>query len=378
MSRGFFDDVERDLVRAARKRTRSRWRRFTAFALTGTLAVGVAGTAAGGTYLALRSSSIAPFAASDVTPEQRVAPGTSRVLAVRAADPEAGTAPWTLRMSRSDTGLVCTTVGQVRDGAFGLVGLDGAFRALPEANADSCGEGELLGTRIFAADDRKDVRTVINGVAGENVKRVTVSLRDGAPRVIPHSPEGGFVLAIRAYPEDSAPVVELEYASGTRRYAFGGEGSTIIDPEGGPAWKLSAGVTSIGRPGVKPPRLLPMCVSVVRARPEPEGHQSGGRVPSARPPQVCGLAPARRGVRLKPRFFDTRRFQGRTAVWGAATGARTVVVRSGRFSATTKPRLGGKFLVFLPKGTARDTVGVTVDGKRYGPTHATVDPPEVR
>ena len=139
MSRGFFEDVERDLVRAAAKRVRSPRRRFAAFALTGTLVLGVAGTAAGGTYLALRASSIAPFAAADVTPEQRVAPGTSRVLDVRAADPDADAPPWTVRVSRSHAGLVCTTVGQALNGEFGLVGLDGTFRALPEANADAWG-----------------------------------------------------------------------------------------------------------------------------------------------------------------------------------------------------------------------------------------------
>ncbi|MDA0180857.1 hypothetical protein OJ997_11180 [Solirubrobacter phytolaccae] len=381
MSRGFFDDVERDLVRAAAKRVRSPRRRFAAFALTGTLALGVAGTAAGGTYLALRASSIAPFAAADVTPEQRVAPGTSRVLEPRAADPERGLAPWAVRVSRSGTGLVCTTVGQVRDREFGLVGLDGTFRALPEANADSCGEGVLLGTRVFAADRREDVRTVINGVAGEGVKRVMVSVRGGEPRVVPHSPEGAFVLALRSYPEDLAPVVTITYATGEpRRYAFaGGSGYTVVDPDGGPAWRISGTVYGTVEPGERSPRLQPMCVTIQPARPEPTGHEPGGRVtpePNVSPP-VCGLAPARAGVKHDSLFFATRRFSGRTAVWGAATGRKAVVVRSGAFSATTKPRLNGGFLVFLPEGTDAKAVTVTVDGKRFGPKHATVKPPRI-
>lgn len=192
MSRSFFDAVERDLVHAAAKRARSPRRRFAAFALTGTLVLGVAGTAAGGTYLALRSSSIAPFAASDFTPEQRVAPGTSLVLAPRAADPAPSTPPWAVRISRSSTGLVCTTAGQVKAGEFGLVGLDGTFRAVPEANADACGSGVLLGTRVFAAEDRRDVRTVVNGYAGDGVTRVTIAVGDGKPRPVQLSPEGGF------------------------------------------------------------------------------------------------------------------------------------------------------------------------------------------
>ena len=77
------------------------------------------------------ASPIAPFAPSDTTPEQRVAPATSTVTALRAADPERGQPAWTLRLARSETGLQCSTVGQVHEGAFGLVGLDGAFRASP-------------------------------------------------------------------------------------------------------------------------------------------------------------------------------------------------------------------------------------------------------
>ncbi len=84
------------------------------------------------------ASPIAPLAPSDTTPQQRVAPATSAVTTLRAADPERGQPAWTLRLARSETGLQCSTVGQVQDGAFGLVGLDGAFRAVPEANADAC------------------------------------------------------------------------------------------------------------------------------------------------------------------------------------------------------------------------------------------------
>src|SRR4029079_17552617 len=98
------------------------------------------------------ASPIAPFARSDTTPEHRVAPATSVVSTLRAADPESGLPAWTLRLARSETGPQCSTVGQVHEGAFGLVGLDGAFRTLPEANADACGDpGTLFGTRVFAA-----------------------------------------------------------------------------------------------------------------------------------------------------------------------------------------------------------------------------------
>ena len=43
-----------------------------------------------------------------------------------------------MRTSRSRTGAVCTTVGQVLDGELGLLGLDRRFRALPAGAADTC------------------------------------------------------------------------------------------------------------------------------------------------------------------------------------------------------------------------------------------------
>jgi hypothetical protein len=87
MSR-FFDQVERELVRAARVKAKRRRRsRFVALGLAAARVTGADGSAAGATYLALRNRSIAPFAADSTTAEQRVEPGTSRVLALRVADP---------------------------------------------------------------------------------------------------------------------------------------------------------------------------------------------------------------------------------------------------------------------------------------------------
>ena len=187
------------------------------------------------------ASPIAPFAPSDTTPEQRVAPATSAVTTLRAADPERGQPAWTLRLARSETGLQCSTVGQVQDGAFGLVGLDGAFRAVPEANADACAEpGTLLGTRLFAARRAENVRTVVYGVAGPGVARVTVAVAGAKPRVVPHTAEGAFVAVLRRYPEDAQPVVTIARADGTKRTeSFAPEhGFVVADPYGGRAWRL--------------------------------------------------------------------------------------------------------------------------------------------
>ena len=390
MSR-FFDDLERDLVRAAEARAKVRRRgpRAMALPLAAALVLAVAGTAAGGTYLALRSSSIAPFADEDVTAEQRVEPGTSRVVDLRAADPDRSAPPWALRLSRSDAGLLCTTVGQVRDGEFGLVGLDAVFRGLPEANADACGEeGAMIGTRVFAARRFRDVRTVVNGVAGD-LERVTLAARGGPPRAVPHSAEGAFVAVLAGYPEDAQPVVTLHRRDGSRReYEFARDDFVVVDPYGERAWRLeSFGYGQPIKPGApRPPtpRRQPSCVNFAKARAvEGELHVLS--------PPVCGWQSGRRSGPHDTLFFHTRRLSGdsepgahvmatgdwnghppRVAVYGSAREHREIVVTAAGFRAVTKPKLNGAFLVFLPPRTRPADVAVEVDGRRHGASFGTI------
>jgi hypothetical protein len=182
----------------------------------------LAATAGAATYYVLRASPIAPFKPTDTTPAQRVAPGTTHVLELRAADPSSGAPPWALRLARSQTGLVCATVGQVEAGAFGIVGLDGRFRALPEANTDTCsapnGDGlALLGARVFDADDPGDVRTVVYGVAGQDLEAASVAVRGAGRRQLEIGPDGSFLWALRGQP--GVVDARLRYASGrTRAY----------------------------------------------------------------------------------------------------------------------------------------------------------------
>lgn len=395
----FFDELERDLVRAAEQRNaareaapaRSRRPRRAALPLVAALVLAVAGTAAGGTYLALRSSSIAPFADEDVTPEQRVEPGTSRVVDLRAADPDRSAPPWALRLSRSGGGLLCTTVGQVRDDEFGLVGLDGVFRGLPEANADACGEeGAMIGTRVFASKRFRDVRTVVNGVAAD-LERVTMAARGGPPRTVPHSPEGAFVAVLTGYPEDAQPVVTLHRRDGTRRrFVLARDDFVVVDPYGERSWKLEAfsmgRAVEPGKPRPPLPRWQPVCVNFSKARAVP-----GERFVLS--PPVCGLEPGRPDVPEDTLFFHTRRLAGdadagidtmrtgdwndhapRVAVYGSARGHRRIVVTAPGFRAVAKPKLNGGFLVFLPPRTRRADVAVEVDGRRHGPAFGTIPP----
>ncbi len=382
----FFDQVERELVRAAKVQIRvRRLRRASALGFVAALLLGAGGTAAAATYLALRGSSIAPFAADSTTPEQRVEPGTSRVLALQAADPARGVPSWVLRVSRSAAGLQCSTVGQLEGGAFGIVGLDGRFRELPEANADACGEN-LLGTRVFSARNDKDVRTVVYGVAGAGLQRVSVAVAGGAPRTLRHTPEGGFLAVLRGYPEDVQPAVTLRRDGATKRYAFADGGFVVPDPLGGRAWKLEA--FGFGTPRGKPrPAKQTGCINFITARAVP------GKANVSSPP-VCGLEPARPGVATDTLFFTTRRLSGdrrsgrgsflqgdwnhhapRTAVWGSARGHRRIVVRAPGITRELAPKLNGGFLVLFAPSVDPASVTVEVDGKRYGSTFGTVDPP---
>jgi hypothetical protein len=388
MSRSFFDQVERELVRAAKVQIRvRRLRHASALGFVAALLLGAGGTAAAATYLALRNSSIAPFAADSTTPEQRVEPGTSRVLDLRAADPARGVAPWVLRVSRSAAGLQCSTVGQLQGNAFGLVGLDGQFRDLPEANADACGD-DLLGTRVFSARKTRDVRTVVYGVAGSSLQRVTVAVAGGNPRTLRHTPEGGFLAVLRGYPEDVQPVVTLERAGKSKRYPFADGGFVVPDPLGGRAWKLQS--WGFGTPrGKKPLARQTGCVSFMTARGVP------GEANVSSPP-VCGLEPARPGVPTDTLFFTARRLSGdrrpgegsfmrgdwnhhapRTAVWGSVRGHHRIVVRAAGATRVVAPKLNGGFLVLFAPSVDPASVTVEVDGKRYGSTFGTVDPPRL-
>jgi hypothetical protein len=54
------------------------------------------------------------------------APGGSRLLALRAADPQGGL-PWGMRLVHTTRGEICVQIGRLDDGQLGQVGIDGAF-----------------------------------------------------------------------------------------------------------------------------------------------------------------------------------------------------------------------------------------------------------
>ncbi|MDP2710135.1 MAG: hypothetical protein Q8O56_02860 [Solirubrobacteraceae bacterium] len=211
-----------------------RWLRGAALALA--VALGVAATAAA-TVAALRGTVIAAPDARILPAEQTSLDSSSLLTAPRSPDP-AGGPPWALRLTRSQTGQTCTTVGQVRDGVFGIVGEDRVFRRIPPAIVDSCGRRLLLGSRIVAAPTNRATRSIVFGVAGSATRRA-VLVTTGGRRPLALGERGTFVAALPGFPEDSAARVELTAGDGrvTRR-SLGASPGLVPDIAGAPAWQL--------------------------------------------------------------------------------------------------------------------------------------------
>lgn len=310
--------------------------------------------AASAALLVLHFGTIPAPPAGDVAPGQQPAPGSAHLSALRAADPAAGQPPWTLRIARSRTGLLCSTVGQVLDGRFGLVGEDGRFRLLSPATTDACGAtrtdgASLVGARVFDAQRTADVRTVVNGVAGPDLRRVVVHTVTG-DRDVPIGPGGAFLTVLRGYPQDAGATIALTFADGhVERHDFGTLPGVVPDPAGGPAWKLHDEAVA----GAS-------CVSFRPARQEP-----GARGPVS--PAACGRLRGSGDAfvavrRIEPGSGgsnegvagagDWGRSPARTAVWGEAGPAvrRVEVTGPGGLHVSVPLAAGGTFLgVFPPR-----------------------------
>ncbi|MDO8213347.1 hypothetical protein [Conexibacter sp. CPCC 206217] len=333
---------------------------------------------AGATFAVLRASVIPGPAAHDVPRDQLPAAGTARVSELRAADPVPGRPVWTLRLARSSTGLLCTTVGQLVGGRFGLIGSDGRFRAYGPRVADSCGaqvsgpHASLLGARVFAARRLDDVRTLVNGVGGDELRTVTIIAR-GRRIAVPIGAGGTFVHALAGYPEDSALRVELRFADGrVEPHDFGVAKNVEPDPEGARAWRVGVSAAQYSSDRDRCVDFRPARVSM-RAT----------FLPSTPPvsPAACGHT--RRGVPVDGNvYFAARRIvpgtggrlawrhgtgnwgdmPARTAVWGGfgADVARIDVIGPG--SQRRTPALGRRhvFLAVFPADVDPDSLRVRV------------------
>jgi hypothetical protein len=346
--------------------------------LAGAFFVLLAAAAAAATMLVLRGAVIPAPTPSAVPAEMTPAPGSVDLLDQRAQDPGDGP-PFALRLSRSTTGLVCTSVGQVRDEELGVLGFDGRFRALPVAVVDGCGRvapgAPLLGARVFDAPRAEDVRTVVHGVGGEMLASAVVEV-GGERRELELSVRGAFLTAVRGYPEGAAPLLRLRYDDGSAVERRLGSGPQVApDSDGLRGWSLEMFRVS-GEPA--------LCLRFTSAR-STAGVASG--------PPSCGVPDD------SPYWFDARTlrtgergFAGmtpyrwdegppRTAVWGRA-GAEVQRVEVRSPGGTVRPGLSRArgFLVMYPATVAPESVVVTFvmeDGsvRRHRGTVNLVEPP---
>jgi len=350
------------------------WRRRSLL-LTLAALLGLAAVATAATLIVGRGAPIAPAPPGTVPPELRPVPGSERLNGLDVPDPDGGPA-WDVRTSRSTTGAICTTVGQLLDGQLGLVGLDHRFRALPAGAADTCSTPQrrgatLAGARAFPAGRGLSDLTVVSGVAAPSVRRAVVIA--GAHRqTLKLGPADAFLAVLRGTPEQLRPRLVLTGADGrTSTLRFDDSGEFFApDPSRGAPWALQR---SAGRHGL-------ICIGAVRARgpdsPDP-ATPFAAFMPTPTVPAHCGTPGTS--------FADVRRFvpqpmrapmqirwganPARTVVWGAAASAGATVTLRGAGAPRTiavDPKTHG-FLAVLDGHVDPRALRLTVDGRPAAP-----------
>jgi hypothetical protein len=361
-------DASPTRVSAPRTARRSRWTVIVAALMASV----VAATAGAATFAGLRATVIPGPSPSDLAPEMSVQAGSSHVLSVRVSDPAGGTV-WTLRSARNAGGEQCLTVGQAQGDAFGLVGLDGRFRALAPTFVDGCGTPQrdragILGARVFAAATRTAVRTAVYGQATTGLRSVTLTVGgEGRARAVAVR-SGAFLAVVAGYPEDRPLTVTLRFGDGHRQtQVFGASARLVTDPFGGPALKLG-GFMIDSAPHTS-------CLEVIAAR-DASGRASGPALcGSDRVPRIFGavrrVTPGRHG-RVGVDGYDWGRFPARTLAWGSVPrgGPRFTAVSAVADGRRYRGRVlsGDRFLVILPARVPPSRVRVSVETIRAGTT----------
>ena len=184
------DELGRELVRAARQQQSREFavlggRTPRAVVIAVLAFLGLVAVAAAATLIIGRGDPIPIGRGGDVLPELQPVAGSVRLNGLDVRDPDGGPA-WDVRTSRSRTGAICATVGQVHDGEFGLLGLDRRFRPLPPGAADTCSVrrstgATLAGARGFRGGGRLSDLTVVSGVAARASEARSRSRAGGRP-----------------------------------------------------------------------------------------------------------------------------------------------------------------------------------------------------
>ena len=399
------DELGRELVRAARAEeargtSAGRVSRLPRAVVIGVLTLlGLAAVAAAATLVIGRGDPIPIGRAGEVPAELQPVAGTARLNGLDVPDPDGGPV-WDVRTSRSKTGAVCATVGQVYKDELGLVGLDRVFRPLPAGAADTCSTAQasgatLAGARAFRGGGRLSDLTVVNGVAARSVRSV-VTIAGGRTIRMRLGRDHAFLAVLRGRPEEVRPRLVLTAASGRRttvRFADTGE-YTASDPSGQSPWRLRYSMGNDGLRCIKAERIPGPGVDHVtvprHCGPRRQPFVAIRRfVPEI--PRWLRVRPRRRGgIGATPRY-DWGLHPARTVIWGSTQRAGGTVVLTGagaprrlRVDATgfRRPVAGGTtlapagrggFLAVLNGRIDPRRLRVTVDGRRLDPNR-TFDP----
>lgn len=209
------------------------------------------------------------------------APGGSRLLALRAADPEGGL-PWSMRLVHTTRGEICVQVGRLDGDQLGQLGIDGAFHndarfhplgpdILPEYSDSgdvSCILDGQIALGSWPSGDRsaapnspeltgfkpiaKDLRSISWGLLGPHAVSITYHTAAGV-QTRPVAPETGAYLIVSAVshvPHNlgslGAGAVDLGWISGhevaAQIYVYGGVGTAVIAA----TYRFGSFVCSIG------------------------------------------------------------------------------------------------------------------------------------
>jgi hypothetical protein len=345
-----FADAERP--ERARARVPIAWRPHPAWVAALVFAL-LATTAAAATLLVLRGSVIPAPERVNLQPPMIVKPDTARLSGVTARDPSGATL-WTVRLASSQTGLICMTAGELRGGRFGITGLDGRFRALAPGFTDGCGAAgaPVVGSRVFDSQKRSQVRTVVDGYGGPQLRSAVLESSVGTRR-LPVSKDGVFVGVLAGYPEDIGVRVNLGFADGkTETHTFGRSSFVAPDPAGATridAYSISGAASKI-------------CVRVLSAR-EVKPFSSG--------PAACGAVHGAfffQARRLRQgdhggRGFNTWHWNhaSRTALYGWANKRKVLRVEVvGNGVMHLKPALSGAFQALFPPSVDPGALTVVV------------------
>ena len=195
-------------------------------------------TSGAATAVVLRETVVQAPDPAQVPDEQTPLAGTAVVSPVRASDPDQNALPWAIRVAKSKTGFTCTTVGQVKDGTFGLIGLDGVFRRLPGELSDACGQGgTLTGARIVAADDAQE-RALDRLRRRARREDSHAHHRHRRPRSSRSARTARSSPPCAATPRTTPRAWCSRFGDHTERHSFAAPKAAIPDPDGQQAWAV--------------------------------------------------------------------------------------------------------------------------------------------